>query len=58
VAATSLPIDMNASLAEALAAAGWHFHYMMGAGHRLMCSWATAATDIDALVRDLRRRVS
>ena len=48
-------IDMSAWLVDAMTAAGWHFHYMSGAGHRLMCSWATTAADIDAFVQDLQR---
>jgi threonine aldolase len=48
-------VDMSAWLVDAMTAAGWHFHYMSGAGHRLMCSWATSPADIDAFVEDLRR---
>jgi len=48
-------VDMSAWLVDAMTAAGWHFHYMPGAGQRLMCSWATTQADIDAFVLDLRR---
>jgi threonine aldolase len=48
-------LDISAMLAQALDAVGWHFHYMSGAGHRLMCSWATTEADVDAFARDLRR---
>jgi len=48
-------VDMSAWLVDAMAAAGWHFHYMTGAGQRLMCSWATTQADIDAFVLDLQR---
>jgi threonine aldolase len=55
VEANAVFVDLPAGLAQALAAAGWHIHFMEGAGHRLMCSWATRAADIDALLSDLRR---
>ncbi len=48
-------LDMSAWLVDAMTAAGWHFHYMSGAGHRLMCSWATTPADINAFVQDLQR---
>jgi len=48
-------VDMSAWLVDAMNAAGWHFHYMTGAGQRLMCSWATTQADIDAFVLDLQR---
>jgi threonine aldolase len=58
VEANAVFVDMNASLVDALTAAGWHFHTMTGTGHRLMCSWATTAADVDAFARDLRRLAS
>jgi threonine aldolase len=48
-------LDLSAQLAQALDGIGWHFHYMNGAGHRLMCSWATSEAEVDAFARDLRR---
>jgi threonine aldolase len=48
-------VEMSTALVESMGAAGWHFHYMAGAGQRLMCSWATTDADIDAFARDLRR---
>jgi threonine aldolase len=48
-------VEMSAALAAAMQSAGWHFHYMRGAGHRLMCSWATSEADVDAFVHDLQR---
>jgi threonine aldolase len=48
-------VELSAPLANALDAAGWHFHQMAGAGYRLMCSWATTQADIDAFAHDLRR---
>jgi threonine aldolase len=48
-------VNMSAWLVDAMTAAGWHFHYMAGAGHRLVCSWATTPADIDAFVQDLQR---
>ncbi|MFI4868584.1 MAG: threonine aldolase family protein [Steroidobacterales bacterium] len=48
-------VDMSAAIAEAMFALGWHFYALAGAGFRLMCSWATADADLEALVRDLRR---
>jgi len=55
VEANAVFVDMSAWLVDAMSAAGWHFHYMTGAGHRLMCSWQTTTADIDAFVLDLRR---
>jgi threonine aldolase len=51
-------LEMSDALAKRLDGAGWHFHYLTGAGHRFMCSWATTEGDIDALVRDLRSQTS
>ena len=48
-------VDMSAAAAAAMLASGWHFHSMVHAGYRLMCSWATTEADIEALVRDLQR---
>lgn len=39
--------------AEAMHARGWHFYLFTPTHHRLMCSWATTQTEIDALVADL-----
>jgi threonine aldolase len=51
-------LDINPKLAQELDSIGWHFHYMNGAGYRLMCSWATTESDVDAFARDLRRLAS
>jgi threonine aldolase len=41
---------------EALRARGWRFYTFIGDGvARLMCSWDTAESDIEALVADVRR---
>jgi threonine aldolase len=43
-------------LSEALHQRGWHFYSFIGAGGaRLMCSWATLQTDIEALVEDIQK---
>jgi threonine aldolase len=55
VEANAVFLDMSVKCARALDSAGWHFHAMHGAGHRLMCSWATSEADIEAFARDLRR---
>jgi threonine aldolase len=48
-------VDMNAAVAEAMFAMGWHFYTLSGGGYRLMCSWATTEADINVFTRDLRR---
>jgi threonine aldolase len=48
-------LNLSAKLSQRLDQAGWHFHEMTGAGHRLMCSWATSEPEIEAFARDLRR---
>jgi threonine aldolase len=50
-------VEMGAGIAAAMFAMGWHFHTLAGAGHRLMCSWATSEADIEAFVNDLQRVV-
>jgi threonine aldolase len=55
VEANAVFVHMSAASAGGMAAAGWHFHHMTGAGHRLMCSWASTPSEIDAFVTDLRR---
>ena len=50
-------VDMPPAAAEAMFALGWHFYTLGDAGYRLMCSWATSAEDIEALLQDLRRVV-
>jgi threonine aldolase len=55
VEANAVFLELSESAARALESVGWHFHYMPGAGHRLMCSWATTEADVDAFVGDLRR---
>jgi threonine aldolase len=58
VEANAVFLDMSGPAARALETAGWHFHYMPGAGHRLMCSWQTTEGEVDAFIRDLRRVTS
>lgn len=58
VEANAVFLNLSGKLAAAAESAGWHFHYMQGGGHRLMCSWATTPADIDAFARDLRRLTS
>jgi threonine aldolase len=55
VEANAVFLDLEPARAAALQAAGWHFHLMPGAGWRLMCSWATRPSEIEAFVRDFRR---
>jgi threonine aldolase len=43
--------------AAALHARGWHFYPFTPTHHRLMCSWATTQTEIDALVADLAQEI-
>ena len=53
VQANAVFVELEAAVAEAMAAKGWHFHLMGEAGYRLMCSWATGAADIERFVSDL-----
>ncbi|MBK7469379.1 MAG: low specificity L-threonine aldolase [Betaproteobacteria bacterium] len=39
---------------EGLKDRGWRYYRFIGGGARLMCSWKTTETDIEALVGDLR----
>jgi threonine aldolase len=55
VEANAVFLDLAPSRAAAMAARGWHFHQLGAGGHRLMCSWATSAADIDAFALDLAR---
>jgi threonine aldolase len=55
VEANAVFIELDPAVADAMAKAGWHFHRMGEAGYRLMCSWATLPTDLEAFVRDLAR---
>lgn len=53
--ANSVFISMPEQLLQKLHERGWYFYSFIGAGGaRLMCSWATEESDIDALVGDLR----
>jgi threonine aldolase len=54
VEANAVFVELAPAVADAMAARGWHFHLMAGAGYRLMCSWATRAADIERFVSDLR----
>lgn len=48
-------VELPPALASALHARGWHFHRFVGEhGHRLMCSWATTAEEVGALLADVR----
>jgi threonine aldolase len=56
VEANAVFVAMPQNLIEALHRRGWHFYRFIGAGDvRLMCSWATEAQDIEALVEDIRK---
>ncbi len=60
------PTEANAVFAlfpqavnDAMLAKDWHYYELAGVGDsRLMCSWVTAAQDIDAFVRDLEEAFS
>ena len=58
VEANAVFIELETAVADAMAAAGWHFHRMGEAGYRLMCSWATNPQDLEAFVRDLKSAVT
>jgi threonine aldolase len=52
-------VDANAVFAklpdrmkEGLKARGWVFYSFIGGGSRLMCSWRTMESDVDAFVAD------
>ncbi len=48
-------VEMAPALFAALQARGWHFHRFIGEnGYRLMCSWATTPSEIDAFLHDVR----
>ncbi|MDD2501148.1 MAG: low specificity L-threonine aldolase [Geobacter sp.] len=56
VQANAVFVSMPQPLIESLHELGWHFYSFIGAGGaRLMCSWATEESDIEALVRDMQR---
>lgn len=56
VEANAVFVRMAEPLLNDLQGIGWHFYHFIGAGGaRLMCSWATEHTDIDALTNDLQR---
>jgi threonine aldolase len=55
VEANAVFVELDPSVADSMAAAGWHFHRMGEAGYRLMCSWATRSEDIERFVGDLAR---
>ena len=53
------PVDANAVFAKlpekmkaGLKDRGWIFYSFIGGGTRLMCSWSTTETDVDAFVTD------
>lgn len=55
VEANAVFLLMKSSAAQAMGERGWHFYNFIGAqGYRLMCSWATQPSDIDAFVSDLK----
>ena len=58
VEANAVFIELEPAVADAMAAAGWHFHRMGEAGYRLMCSWATRPEILEAFVRDLKAAVT
>jgi threonine aldolase len=57
--ANAVFVEMSASAADALRAAGWHFYSFIGTGGaRFMCSWQTTEADVDRLVTAVRAAVS
>jgi threonine aldolase len=57
--ANAVFVEMSASAADALRAAGWHFYSFIGTGvARFMCSWQTTEADVDKLVTAVRAAVS
>jgi threonine aldolase len=54
--ANAVFVRFPGGMAERLRQEGWRFYDFIGSGGcRLMCSWATADADIDALLADVRR---
>jgi threonine aldolase len=54
VEANGVFVDMPAGLPEALAGRGWRFYHFIGErGYRLMCSWRTTRTAVDAFAADV-----
>jgi threonine aldolase len=48
-------VELPAQIAAALEARGWQFYRFVGEnGYRLMCSWATRPSDVEAFLRDAR----
>jgi threonine aldolase len=45
--------DMPDAVHQKLESGGWHYYKFLGGGARLMCSWATTAEDVAALVADV-----
>ncbi|QOX80308.1 low specificity L-threonine aldolase [Trichlorobacter lovleyi] len=56
VEANAVFVSMPQALVDSLHRLGWHFYSFIGAGGaRLMCSWATEESDIEALVGDIQK---
>ena len=53
IEANAVFIELPTTVADAMAARGWHFYRMGNAGYRLMCSWATLPEDIARFAGDL-----
>ena len=52
--ANSVYVQMSGTLAQQLRAKGWRFHdYPDAGGYRLMCSWDTQTSDVEAFLQDL-----
>lgn len=50
----SVFVDLPPGVGDALRAKGWKFYTFIGAnGARLMCSWDTQPSDVDAIVADI-----
>ncbi len=47
-------VEFSAEVVERLHARGWHFYSFIGGAHRLMCSWATAESDVELFCADVR----
>jgi threonine aldolase len=57
--ANSVFVQFPPETAEALQARGWHFYTFIGlGGARLMCSWDTTESDVNAFLADIRQTVS
>lgn len=53
--ANSVFVKLTPGICEALRGRGWKFYTFIGAGGaRLMCSWDTTDSDVDAIVRDIK----